>query len=134
MSCHRCRTTTCPGCPVEVDCVRCGTPTDLDHTDDRGRCAGCVEDLIAAALAEAVDDDSHDVADATVSPEVIRVAVEVARADAEEATRAKIGKLLRVMALDFDARARCVETPWVEGLRADAARDALRTAAEKVSP
>ena len=41
---------------------------------------------------------------------------------------------LRVMALDFDARARCVETPWVEGLRADAARDALRTAAEKVSP
>lgn len=92
MTCHRCRTTTCPGCPVEVDCVRCGTPTDLDHTDDRGRCPGCVEALIAESLADAV-----------VQPEVIRVAVVAAT----ESTRVQCAEVAeRFAGLYRDAAAR----------------------------
>lgn len=56
MTCPRCRTTTCPGCPVEVDCRHCHQPTDLDHTDDRGRCPGCVEALaVEVKQSEALD-------------------------------------------------------------------------------
>ena len=92
MTCRRCHKGDCPGCPVEVDCVRCGTPTDLDHTDDRGRCPGCVEALIAESLADAV-----------VQPEVIRVAVVAAT----ESTRVQCAEVAeRFAGLYRDAAAR----------------------------
>lgn len=66
----RCRDKICPGCPVEIDCTRCGELTDTNHADDRGRCVGCVEALADESLA-----------DAAVQPEVIRAAVDRALSD-----------------------------------------------------
>ncbi len=52
MSCRRCKSTTCPGCVTEVDCVGCEQPVSIDHTDSKGRCPVCAAGVAAALEGE----------------------------------------------------------------------------------
>ncbi len=57
MSCRRCKSTTCPGCVTEVDCVGCEQPVSIDHTDSKGRCPVC-----AAGVAAALEGEREEIA------------------------------------------------------------------------
>ena len=61
MSCHRCKSTTCPGCVTEVDCITCDQPVSIDHTDSKGRCPAC-----AAGVAAALEGEREEIVEALV--------------------------------------------------------------------